>query len=99
MRITREDDGIDCNILMGKSPLAGDGKKTIPQLELEAALDAVRLARVVKKELDLENCMTAFWSDSSAILLSLQADCKQFLVFFRNHLAQIQRHSSVHDWK
>ena len=99
MRITREDGGIDCNILTGKFLLADDGKRTIPQLELEAALDTVRLARVVKRELDLEDCMTTFWSDSSAVLLSLQADCKQFSVFFRNRLAQIQRHSSIPDWR
>ena len=39
MRITHEDGGIDCNILTGKSLLADDGKRTIPQLELEAALE------------------------------------------------------------
>ena len=82
MRIAREDGGIDCNILTGKYLLADDGKRTILQLKLEAALDAVRLARVLKRELDLEDCMTTFWSDSSAVLLSLQADCKQFPVFF-----------------
>ena len=35
MRIARDDGGINCNILMRKSLLVDDGKRTIPQLELE----------------------------------------------------------------
>ena len=78
--------------------LADEEKGTIPQLGLEAATDAVMMARIVKRELDLEHCECKYWTDSTAVLLSLRADRKQFPVFFKNHLALIQQYTSIHDW-
>ena len=98
LRITRYNNVIECYLVMGKALLA-DKKRTIPQLELEAALDAVKMSRVVKKELELEDCMCMFWTDSSAVLLSLRADSRQFPVYFKNRLARIQQYTSVHDWR
>ena len=61
MKITSEDGGLNCNVYIGKSLFADDGKRTIPQLELVADVDAVRMAYVIKRELDWEDCMTMFW--------------------------------------
>ena len=80
-----------------KSPLSRRKKRTILQLELDAALDAVLMSRVVKRDLCMEDCMCIFWTDSSAILLSLQADRKQFPVYFKNRLARIQQYTSIYD--
>ena len=85
---------------VGKGSFGRRGKRTIPQLELDAASDAVLMARVVKRELGMEDCMCIFWTDSSAVSLSLQADRKQFPVYeyFKNRLARIQEYTSIHDW-
>ena len=83
---------------MAKALLADEEKRTIPQLELEAATHAVMMARIVKRELDLEDCECKYWTDSTAVLLSLGADRKQFPVFFKNRLARIQQYTNIHDW-
>ena len=97
VRITCEDERVECHLVLVKALLADEEKRTIPQLELDAALDAVLMARVVKRELGMEDCMCIFWTDSSAVLLSLQADRKQFPVYFKNRLARIQEYTSIHD--
>ena len=56
------------------------------------------MARIVKRELDLEDCEYKYWTDSTAVLLSLRADRKEFPVFFKNRLARIQQYTSIHDW-
>ena len=47
---------VHCSLVMAKSLLAGSEKHTIPRLELEAALDAVKLAKFVCTELELHSC-------------------------------------------
>nr|CAB3263157.1 uncharacterized protein LOC104265735 [Phallusia mammillata] len=99
LRTTMEDGSAHCSFVMGRSLLSGSGKHTIPRLELEAALDAVKLSRTVKKELCMENCPCVFWSDSTIVLHSLFADSKNFPVFSRNRLSQIEKFTCVHDWR
>ena len=98
LRLTRGDEPAGCHLIMAKSLLADEEKRTIPQNELEAATDAVMMARVVKRELGLEECDCKYWTDSTAVLLSLRADRKQFPVFFRNRLTRIQQYTNIHDW-
>ena len=89
----------ECRIVAARSRLCGSGVNTIPRLELEAALDAVKLAEFVKRELELHDCPCMYWSDSSVVLFSLRAESKKFPVFSRNRLSQIERLTSIHDWR
>ena len=93
------DGTFECRIVSARSRLCGSGVNTIPRLELEAALDAVKLAEFVKRELELQECPCVYWSDSSVVLLSLRAECKKFPVFSRNRLSQIERLTCIHDWR
>ena len=72
---------------------------TIPILELEAALDAVKLAEAVMRELKLGHCPCAYWTDSTIVLLSLHADSKKFSVYSRNRISQIQEKTCINDWR
>lgn len=98
LRVTRGNETAECHLMMAKALLADEEKRTIPQLELDAAMDAVMMMRMVKRELGLEDCTCKYWTDSTAVLLSLRADKKQFPVFFKNRLARIQQYTNVHDW-
>ena len=60
-------------MIMAKSHICGTKKTTIPRQELEAALDAVTLSRVVKQELEQDSCQCFFWTDSTIIIQSLHA--------------------------
>ena len=83
---------------MGKSYTNGPGRNTIPRLELQAALDSVKLSRMVKQEMELFDCQSFFWTDFSIVLHSLHADCKRFSSFTRNRLQRILRHTKEYDW-
>ena len=64
-------DTIVCRLVMAKSHITGSGQTTIPRLELEAALDAVKLSRLIRQELDLQSVPCFFWTDSTMVLQSL----------------------------
>ena len=98
VRYVDSDQQIHCSLLMAKSLLAGSENHIVPRLELEAALDAVKLVRIVKSELELEECPCVYWTDSTIVLQSLRADTKKFPVFSRNRLSQIEHQSCVYDW-
>ena len=98
LRIEYENDLVNCSIVMAKAYLATSENMTIPRMELEAALDGVRLARMVKDEFDL-SCRCSYWTDSAIVLQSIHADSKRFPVFARNRLAQIERNTCVYDWR
>ena len=99
LRIEGNDGSVKCSILAGKSLLANTRASTIPRMELEAALDAVKLAETLKRELKLCRVPCTYWTDSTIVLFSLHADCKKFGVFSRNRLSQIQRKTCVRDWR
>ena len=57
------DGTFECRIVSARSRLSGSGVNTIPRLELKAALDAVKLAEFVKRELSFKSahaCIGAF---------------------------------------
>ena len=86
-------DTIACCLIMAKSHIAGTGQTTIPRLELEAALDAVKLSRLIRQELDLQSAPY-----STIVLQSLRADTKKFSTFSRNRLQRILKYTKVYDW-
>jgi len=98
LRMILPDSSVRCNLLMSKCYIRGCNKTTIPRMELEAALDSIKLSRVIKQELDLLNCPCIYWTDSTIVLHSLRADCKRFSLFPRNRLQRILMHSKTYDW-
>ena len=81
LRYVDRDEQMHCSLVMAQSLLAGSEKHTIPRLELEAALDAVKLAKFVRTKLGLHSCPCIYWTDSTIVLQSLRAESKKFPVF------------------
>ena len=67
---------------------------TILWLELQAAVTALRLGKVIRKELSMSIGKTYFSSDSTAVLLSVYNNKRRFTVFVANRLAEIERYSN-----
>ena len=65
---------------------------TIPRLELPAAALAIKLARMISKEFDVEFCRTVYWTDSTTVLRYIANRSRRFSVFVANRLSRI--HSS-----
>ena len=66
-------------------------------MELEAALDTIILARLVKQELGLNEVLCFFWTDSTIVQQSLSANTKRFFLFPRNRMHRILKHSKIYD--
>ena len=99
LRTEDEFGSIKVAFLMGKGYLAKENR-TIPQLELMAAVVSVRLDCLIRKELSLPVGSSCYWCDSTATLYSIKNRTKRFPVFTANRLAVIERHSDpVKDWR
>ena len=66
---------------------------SVPRLELQGALLAVRLADTVKRELDL--AISDTWSDSKTMLHYISNESRRFHTFVANRVAEIQDHSET----
>ena len=87
-----------CAFLMGKGYIA-HRKRTVPQLEMLAAVVAVKLDELLRKILTLTILRSHLWSDSTVMLLSIYSTKKKFPVFMANRLAEIEETMSKADWK
>lgn len=61
-----------CSFLMSKSRLAPLKPTTIPRLELAAAVEAVKINKLLQKELEVPLQESVYWSDSMIVLWYLQ---------------------------
>ena len=84
LRMIFPNSAADCSLVVAKPRVSGAGRIIIPRAELEAALDAAKLSRTIKQELNIPNCPVYFWTDSFIVLHSLHANCKRFSLFLRN---------------
>ena len=70
---------------------------SIPRLELQAAVFAVRLYCVVKQELTVNNKDAIFWSDSKTAIQYIANESRRFHTFVANRVSEIHdktyRHS------
>ena len=83
---------------MGKSRLASIKSVSIPKMELCAAVVAVRLDQLIRKELDLPLKSSFFWTDSTAVLFCIKNATKRFPVFVANRLATIETCTNINQW-
>ena len=60
LRVVFLNSAVKCSLVMAKTHVSGAGRTTIPRAELEAALDAVKVSRTIKQELDIPNCPVFF---------------------------------------
>ncbi|MEM7284018.1 MAG: hypothetical protein AAF438_20615, partial [Pseudomonadota bacterium] len=89
---------IKCAFVMGKSRLAPIKSLTIPRLELQAAVLAVRLGQTVKEELDIPGLKLVYWSDSTTVLHFIRNESRRFQVFVANRLAEIHENTVQDQW-
>ena len=93
------DDTITCSMLFSKSRLAPLKTLTIPRLELQAAVLAVRMKTFILTEIDFPIESTHFWTDSTIVLQYINQESKRFKTFVANRLAEILGHSEIEQWR
>ena len=53
----------------------------------------------MRKRLDMINCPSTFWTDSTVVLFSIKNSTKRFPVLVANRLAIIEKHCNASQWR
>jgi hypothetical protein len=72
---------------------------TIRRLELSAAVLAVKLDVMLRKELRLNIDSSVFWTDSMIVMHYIKNDSQRYQTFVANRVSQIREGSSPENWR
>ncbi|KAI4892141.1 hypothetical protein NFI96_009207, partial [Prochilodus magdalenae] len=98
LRTVNESDEAHCCLVMGKSRVSPTNVTTIPRLELSAAVVAVRVSDMLRKELEIKDLQEFFWTDSTVVLGYLNNDARRFQVFVANRIQRIKSSTNPEQW-
>ena len=85
--------------VIGKCRVAPMLHLSIPRLELQAAVMAVRLKEQIVKEHEMKIHSYSFWSDSTTVLQWIHSSHRKQQVFVANRVAEILDTTVVSQWK
>ena len=85
--------------VLGKSRVSPIKTVMMPRLELSAATLAIKLARMISKELEVELCRTVYWTDSTTVLRYIENRSHCFSVFVANRLSRVHSSSQASQWR
>ena len=98
--LVNDEGEIHCSSLVGKSRVTPKKFLSTSRLELTAAVLSVKIACLIRKELNLGNITERFWTDSQVVLTYIRSTTKRFKVFVANQVQKIQEHSDgKSQWK
>ena len=86
-------------LLMGKSRVTPKKYVTLPCLELVATVLSVKLAALIRRELEIERKNEPFWTDSELVLGYINNNTKKFKIFLANRIQQIHEITNVSQWR
>ena len=99
LRLKNTDNQLHVAFIFGKARVAPLKQVTIPRMELTAAVLAVRVDRMLQKELQLPLQGSTFWTDSTTVLKYLSNETSRFHTFVANRIATIREATEVEQWR
>ena len=78
IRMVSKKGQIYCCLLLGKARVVPKKFASIPRLELTTATLSVKVASLLKKELDLNEVEEKFWTDSKVVLGYITNNVRRF---------------------
>ena len=85
-------------LVASKGRLVPLKQMTIPRLELAAAVLAVRLDVLLRRELEVPLLLSTFWSDSEIVLAYIKNEEKRYKTFVANRVPGIRQSSCSDQW-
>ena len=98
IRMVDEEGQIHCSLLLGKSRVVPKKFVSIPRLELTAAALSVKMACLLKKELNLGELTHYFWTDSKVVFGYIRNNRRRFKTFVANRIHQIKENTHAEQW-
>ena len=98
LRLVDEHGCIHCTLMMAKARVTPRKFVFIPRLELVAAVLAVKISTLIKKELEMEELTEYFWTDSKVVLGYITNYSRAFNTFVANTVQAIQEYSGANQW-
>lgn len=86
-------------LIMAKARVAPLKSPTIPRMKLTAATVAIKMDKLLRKELEIELDESIFWTDSTAVLKYLDSESTRFKTFVANRISAILEHSQTSQWR
>ena len=98
LRLVNNQGVIHCVPLIGKARVSPLKYVSIPRLELVAGTLSVKIALLLREEVDIEINKEYFWTDSKVVLVYISNSSKRFKIFVGNRIQFICDHSDVAQW-
>ena len=98
-RFETQDHSYHCSFVFGKTRLAPIKPLTIPRLEHQAAVMAVRMGQAIQKELYVMPSQITYWTDSTTVLHYIKSQGTRFHTFVANRVAEIKEVSDPETWR
>ena len=89
---------IHCSLVIAKSRVTPIKYTSIPRLELAAPVLSTKMSAIIRKELQYEDLVEYYWTDSQVVLGYLRNTHKRFKVFVANRVHQIREHTDASQW-
>ena len=93
------DERVDRSFIMAKSRTVPQQFVSVQRLELQAATIAVRMHRLILKEIDLVMSASFFWTDSKITLQYINKETHRFKTYVANRVAEIRDASQPCNWR
>lgn len=90
--------GLTRSLCLAKTLLAPVQAKSIPRLELDAALLCVRLAQLIKNAHPWTVLKVHFWTDAKDVLHWLRSSTRRYSAYVAHRVAHILSMSTVEQW-
>jgi len=99
VRVDKGEAPAECFFLFGKSRQAPIKTQSIVRLELMAAVTAVNVDIMLRREMRFQPVSTHYWSDSFTCLGYIHNDDKRYHTFTANRVSQIRAHTEKDQWR
>lgn len=99
LRVIADQHTENVTFMLGKARVAPLKQITIPRLELTAAMLAVKVDKLLRKELEINLKRSIFWTDSQSVLKYIGNECSRFHTFVANRTSYIRENTDLAQWR
>ncbi|XP_045036869.1 uncharacterized protein LOC123477554 [Daphnia magna] len=99
LRVTYRNNIVAVNFVTSKSRVAPLLPLTVPKLELQGAVVALRLVKFVQSTLRIPINQIIYWSDSKTVFQWIASKTCRFQTFVANRISEILEHSQPSEWR